>query len=65
MQRAEEGIAVNKRVVVTGMGIVSPLGIGVKENWDSLCQAKSGIGTITKFLTYPDPSKEGISCLSI
>ena len=57
MQRAEEGIAVNKRVVVTGMGTVSPLGIGVKENWDALCQAKSGIGPITKFDTSDYPCK--------
>jgi 3-oxoacyl-[acyl-carrier-protein] synthase II len=31
------------------MGIVSPLGIGVEENWEAICQAKSGIGPITKF----------------
>jgi len=39
----------SKRVVITGMGIVSPLGIGVEENWEAICQGKSGIGSITRF----------------
>ena len=47
----------NKRVVVTGMGMVSPLGIGVKENWKAICQGKSGIGPITRFDTSDFPSK--------
>jgi 3-oxoacyl-[acyl-carrier-protein] synthase II len=34
---------------VTGVGIVSPLGIGNQENWDALCAGRSGIGTITRF----------------
>ena len=38
-----------KRVVVTGLGLVTPLGIGVKETWEKLCQGKSGIGPITHF----------------
>ncbi len=38
-----------RRVVITGLGIISPLGIGVKENWQSLIEGKSGIGPITKF----------------
>ena len=47
----------DKRVVVTGMGMVSPLGIGVKENWDAICQGKSGIGPITRFDISDFPSK--------
>lgn len=35
-----------RRVVVTGMGIVSPVGIGAKEFWNSLLEGKSGISTI-------------------
>lgn len=35
-----------KRVVVTGLGIVSPLGRGVAHNWKSLLEGKSGIRTI-------------------
>ncbi len=38
-----------RRVVVTGMGIVSPLGIGVEKNWDALTKGRSGIRRIQKF----------------
>ncbi len=38
-----------RRVVVTGLGMVTPLGIGVKENWEAACSGKSGVGPITKF----------------
>ncbi len=35
-----------RRVVVTGMGIISPVGVGAKEFWNSLLEGKSGISTI-------------------
>ena len=38
-----------RRVVVTGMGMVSPLGTGVSHNWDSLLAGKSGLGKIEHF----------------
>jgi 3-oxoacyl-[acyl-carrier-protein] synthase II len=38
-----------RRVVVTGLGVVSPVGIGVKTAWDNLIAGKSGIAQITKF----------------
>ncbi len=38
-----------RRVVVTGLGVVSPLGTGVQENWESLCAGRSGIGRIKRF----------------
>lgn len=40
-----------RRVVVTGMGAVTPIGIGVEEFWDSLKNKKLGFGPITRFDT--------------
>jgi 3-oxoacyl-[acyl-carrier-protein] synthase II len=44
-----------RRVVVTGLGLVSPVGIGVEPSWQSLVAGRSGIGPITLFdaSTYP------------
>src|SRR5580765_2168905 len=39
----------SRRVVVTGIGLVSSLGIGTDANWAALCAGRSGVGTITKF----------------
>jgi 3-oxoacyl-[acyl-carrier-protein] synthase II len=39
----------NRRVVVTGIGLVSSLGIGTEPNWAALMEGRSGIGAITKF----------------
>ena len=38
-----------RRVVVTGLGVVSPVGVGVKTAWDNILAGKSGITQITKF----------------
>ncbi|HEX19376.1 MAG TPA: beta-ketoacyl-ACP synthase II, partial [Acidiferrobacteraceae bacterium] len=38
-----------RRVVITGLGIVSPLGIGIDTNWERVSNGASGIGTITHF----------------
>ena len=39
----------DRRVVVTGLGLITPLGIGLAESWSALCAGKSGIGAITRF----------------
>ncbi|MGA2192384.1 MAG: beta-ketoacyl-ACP synthase II [Nitrospirota bacterium] len=38
-----------RRVVVTGMGAVTPLGIGVDETWQAMLEGRSGVGPITQF----------------
>jgi 3-oxoacyl-[acyl-carrier-protein] synthase II len=40
---------VKRRIVITGVGLVTPLGIGVEESWQAICAGKSGIGEITRF----------------
>jgi len=40
-----------RRVVVTGMGLVIPIGIGVETAWRNVCEGKSGIGPLTRFDT--------------
>ncbi|MEI7817226.1 MAG: beta-ketoacyl-ACP synthase II, partial [Desulfuromonadales bacterium] len=46
-----------RRVVITGVGAVSPLGCGNAKNWDALTSGKSGIGLITRFDTSDMPVK--------
>jgi len=46
-----------RRVVVTGLGIVSPVGIGVAAAWESILAARSGIGPITRFDAASFPTR--------
>src|SRR4030095_2713649 len=46
-----------RRVAVTGLGIVSPVGIGVAAAWDSILHARSGVGPITRFDASTFPSR--------
>jgi len=46
-----------RRVVVTGLGLVTPVGVGVAESWKNIISGVSGISTITKFDPTNFPSK--------
>lgn len=46
-----------RRVVVTGVGVVSPLGTGNRKNWDAIVAGKSGIAPITRFDVSDMPVK--------
>jgi 3-oxoacyl-[acyl-carrier-protein] synthase II len=46
-----------RRVVVTGMGLVTPLGIGLERNWSRLTESESGIRAIQSFEVSDLPSK--------
>lgn len=46
-----------RRVVVTGLGLVTPMGVGVKTNWDGITAGKSGIGAIQSFDVSDIPAK--------
>ncbi len=48
---SKEKVLKLRRVVVTGIGIVSPVGIGLEEPWENVKNGKSGIGRVTKFDT--------------
>lgn len=39
----------SRRVVVTGLGLISPVGNSVESGWEAVCNGKSGIGTVTDF----------------
>jgi 3-oxoacyl-[acyl-carrier-protein] synthase II len=45
----------SRRVMITGLGLVSPMGLNVKDNWDAVKAGRSGIARIEKF----DPSQLG------
>src|SRR6202047_1787067 len=46
-----------RRVVVTGMGLVTPLGIGLERNWNSLIAGESGVRAIQSFEVSDLPAR--------
>lgn len=48
-----------RRVAVTGLGLVTPLGTGVEKNWENLCRGRSGIRKIQRFDPADLPVKIG------
>jgi len=53
MSKVAEG---RRKVVITGMGLVTPFGIGVEPYWQSVCEGKSGVSLLTHF------NPEGLPC---
>ena len=49
MSSNEKGKGMSRRVVVTGMGAITPIGLSVEEFWDGVKEGKLGFGEITRF----------------
>ena len=54
----------SRRVVITGLGVITSLGEVVDQLWDSVCAGKSGIGAITRWDTTKYPTRFGGECTS-
>jgi len=52
-----------RRVVVTGLGAVTPVGVGAKAYWDAITAGRSGVGPLTLVDPEPVPSKVAAECL--
>src|SRR5262245_10430722 len=48
---------VRRRVVVTGLGLVTPLGTGVEKNWQALLEGRSGIAPVSRFDVSDFPTR--------
>jgi len=60
MMNEQNEPAAKKRIVVTGLGAITPLGNSVKETWEAVREGKSGAGPITRFDTTEYATK--IAC---
>ncbi|MDP6124293.1 MAG: beta-ketoacyl synthase N-terminal-like domain-containing protein, partial [Candidatus Latescibacteria bacterium] len=47
----------DRRVVITGVGVVTPVGTGVPKFWEAIVAGKSGIGLVTAFDTTGYPTQ--------
>jgi 3-oxoacyl-[acyl-carrier-protein] synthase II len=52
-----------RRVVVTGLGAVTPVGVGVKAYWDGITAGRSGVGPLTRVDPEHIPSKVACECV--
>lgn len=52
-----------RRVVVTGLGAVTPVGVGVEAYWDGITAGRSGVGPLTLIDPDPIPSKVAGECV--
>ena len=48
-----------RRVVLTGRGVVSPLGVGVDAHWDALCTGRSGVARLDRLAALGLPASRG------
>ncbi len=53
------GVSLKRRVVITGQGVITPVGLNVNDFWTSLIEGQSGIAPITGFDTTDMPTKIG------
>jgi 3-oxoacyl-[acyl-carrier-protein] synthase II len=51
-----------RRVVITGLGAVTPVGVGVPDYWDAITAGRSGVGPLTMVDADPLPSKVAAQC---
>lgn len=57
MGKTEEVITLKRRVVITGIGAITPVGNSAKESWEAICRGESGISTITRFDASDFPTR--------